>query len=111
MINIINFINNIIRELSFINKDSVYFSDLANLIIVGILILVNMYYLCIHMYNYYYQHEIYIKTNIGFTILFNIIAVIIVCKTLYSANTEYINTKTKNIINQVRSDVDNLKFI
>jgi len=111
MIDIINFINNIIRELSFIIRNSVYFSDLANLIIVGILILINMYSLYVNFYNYHIKNDIYVKSNISISLILNLIAVIIVCKTLYSANTEYINTKTKNIINQVRSDVDNLKFI
>ena len=110
MINIINLINNITRDITFIFKDSVYYSALANIIIVGILILINTYYFFVYFYNYYYQHEIYIRKDIRISLILNLIALIILIRTLYSANTEYINTKTKNIINQIKVDVNNLTY-
>ena len=102
MINIINLINNITRDITFIFKDSVYYSALANIIIVGILILINTYYFFVYFYNYYYQHEIYVRKDVSISIILNLITLIIVIKTIYNANTEYINTKSKNIINQIK---------
>lgn len=90
MIQFINLINNITNDISIINKNSIYYISFLNIIAIGLLLILNIFYFLLYYYDYYYKNDIYVRTNIKWSIILNIIALVFVLITLFQANYSYI---------------------
>jgi Trk-type K+ transport system membrane component len=109
MIVFVNLINNISNDISIINKKSQYYIDYINIIAIGIILIVNIFYFLLYSFNFYYKNEIYVNTNIKKTLILNSIALIFVIITVYQVNYSYFVDFYNYIFNIIPNKKTNLK--
>lgn len=89
MIDITNLINNISNDISIINKNSKYYIDYINIIALGLLLIVNIFYFLLYSFNFFYKNETYVNTTIKNKLILNTIALVFVMISVYQANYSY----------------------
>jgi len=84
-------INNISHDIFILSKKSKILLDYIDLIAIGFLLIFNVYNFSTYYKQYFSDYEIYVRTNIKFTLILNLIALIFVSFTIYKTNSVYIN--------------------
>jgi len=84
-------LNNISHDIFLISKASGILIDYINLIAIGSLLIYNVYNFNLYYKQYFYEHDIYVRSTIKFTLILNLIALVFVLITIYKTNSVYIN--------------------
>jgi hypothetical protein len=101
MIDYIHLVNNISHDIYIIAKNSDYYLAYINLMSIGALLILNIYYTIIYYYQYHFVHDIYVRSNLKMKIILNMIALIFVIYTIYKANSEYIKKFLHNFYSYI----------